>query len=111
MTLTELKSLTGSQLRILVAEAHYPEFPVVDGRHKYPNGTNGPMFDYDDESAIKFAIADKLKTPKQRKNFGRALHEILGYPTLGKLETVTAIATASAEDLCRAFIAALKGEK
>lgn len=112
MTLTELKSLTGSQLRILVAEAegwtqvHAAATGDILGCKSPLRGwLNVPKYDTS-RDAITEAILRRFTTDAEKSRFGAKLLLIL--PGVGSAFT---IATASAEDLCRAFLAALKGEK
>lgn len=114
MTLTELKSLTGSQLRILVAEAEgYSDFGYMTGifgdsltamhgpNQEQMSVLSVPQYT-ECRDAITEAIMRRFTTDVEMCRFSIELMKIVN----GK-HLVFTIATASAADLSRAFLIAL----
>lgn len=115
MTLTELKSLTGSQLRILVAEAE----GWTPCKHPICRDFNGEPWDieepppYDtDRDAITEAILRRFTTEAEMTRFSESLGDLVERQEGDCYSSILLCsfrhATASAEDLCRAFIASIQ---
>lgn len=109
MTLTELKSLTGSQLRILVAEAEgwQPcKHPICRDFNGKPWDIEEPPHYDTDRDDIVDAILRRFTKRKEKAYFAEMLCDVIDAECNCFTDDFK-IATASAEDLCRAFLASL----
>lgn len=125
MTLTELKALKGEQLRIAVAERkgwQKTNSTTHNGSAVYTLGNKRaavaicnidmqrgltwlPNF-AGSRDAITEAIIRRFACVDEQTRFSHAIYELLYRPRDNDLGMYWKIATASAEDLCRAFLAA-----
>jgi len=118
MTLTELKSLKGEQLRILVAEAEGWKYsPLERMGNIIPRWTDGgvnlplPPPYHESRDAITEAIIRRFTTEAEMTRFSESLGDLVerqeGDCYSSILLCLFRHATASAEDLCRAYLASL----